>query len=81
MKKYIGTTWEQLPDTSFVLQCQSRSGMRIVKSAVQPTKSNAGYFIGFNEGVDTDIQGYLEGTCWIKAEHGENQDYEYEARV
>jgi hypothetical protein len=81
MKLRATQTWERLPDTSFFMQCQSKSGIRICKSNTQPTTSNAGYLLSENQVVDTDTHDIFIGTCWVKAEHGNSEDFEYDARA
>ena len=81
MNKVIGSTWEQVPSTKFIIQCQCQDGIRIVKNQTMPTSDNVGLIVKFGDIIDTSVQNYLEGICWIRSMYGENKDYYYEARV
>lgn len=81
MTKTVNNNWEQLPNTRFFLQCQSASGMRIVQQTAMPTTLYTGVKLNNGDVIDTDMNDLFEGICWIRSEHGNNQDYWYQARA
>lgn len=81
MKKTVNEAWEQLPDTKFFLQCQTKDGMRIVQQTTAPTTADDGVMLKFGDVIDTEMNDIFEGICWIRSEHGSNRDYWYKARV
>lgn len=80
MTKTVNREWEQLSNTRFFLQCQSRYGMRIIRQTTKPTTLNTGVILQYGDVIDTDMNDMFEGVCWIRSEFGDNQDYWYEAR-